>query len=134
MPEGIFWLLMTGEIPTKAQVGASKCLLPAVFVYCLLILSLIMADVYLLLLICSFTVLAELLQVDNLSKEWVAHADLPQHVVQMLNNFPETLHPMSQFSAAITAMNSESKFAKAYAQGVPKADYWEVMLAGCFII
>lgn len=82
LPEGIFWLLMTGEIPTKAQV-------------------------------------------DNLSKEWAAHADLPQHVVQMLNNFPETLHPMSQFSAAITAMNSESKFAKAYAQGVPKSSYWE---------
>lgn len=66
------------------------------------------------------------LQVDNLSKEWAAHADLPQHVVQMLNNFPETLHPMSQFSAAITAMNSESNFAKAYAQGVPKSAHWEV--------
>ena len=24
LPEGIFWLLMTGEIPTKAQVSASK--------------------------------------------------------------------------------------------------------------
>ncbi|CAH3130749.1 unnamed protein product [Pocillopora meandrina] len=82
LPEGIFWLLMTGEIPTKQQV-------------------------------------------DNLSKEWAANADLPPHVVQMLNNFPETLHPMSQFSAAITAMNSESKFTKAYAGGAPKAKYWE---------
>lgn len=67
-----------------------------------------------------------LLQVDNLSKEWAANADLPPHVVQMLNNFPETLHPMSQFSAAITAMNSESHFTRAYASGVPKANYWEV--------
>lgn len=66
------------------------------------------------------------LQVDNLSKEWAANADLPPHVVQMLNNFPETLHPMSQFSAAITAMNSESHFTRAYASGVPKANYWEV--------
>ena len=33
---------------------------------------------------------------------------------------------MSQFSAAITAMNSESKFTKAYAGGAPKAKYWEV--------
>ena len=65
-------------------------------------------------------------QVDNLSREWAANADLPQHVVQMVNNFPDTLHPMSQFSAAITAMNSESKFAKAYASGVKKAQYWEV--------
>ena len=51
----------------------------------------------------------------------------------MLNNFPETLHPMSQFSAAITAMNSESKFAKAYAQGVHKSAYWEVIL-GWFLL
>ncbi|PFX30523.1 probable citrate synthase, mitochondrial [Stylophora pistillata] len=82
LPEGIFWLLMTGEIPTKQQV-------------------------------------------DTVSKEWAANADLPPHVVQMLNNFPETLHPMSQFSAAITAMNSESKFTKAYASGAHKATYWE---------
>ena len=65
-------------------------------------------------------------QVDTVSKEWAANADLPPHVVQMLNNFPETLHPMSQFSAAITAMNSESKFTKAYASGAHKATYWEV--------
>lgn len=32
---------------------------------------------------------------------------------------------MSQFSAAITAMNSESKFAKAYSDGVKKTQYWE---------
>lgn len=82
LPEGLFWLLITGEIPSKQQV-------------------------------------------DNLSREWAANADLPQHVVQMVNNFPDTLHPMSQFSAAITAMNSESKFAKAYASGVTKAQYWE---------
>ena len=69
------------------------------------------------------------LQVDNLSREWAAHADLPQHVVQMLNNFPETMHPMSQFSTAITAMNTESQFAKAYAQGVHKAKHWEVKSA-----
>ena len=37
------------------------------------------------------------------------------------------MHPMSQFSAAITAMNTESQFAKAYAQGVHKAKYWEVL-------
>ena len=74
----------------------------------------------------TYSNIVKSLQVDNLSKEWAAHADLPQHVVQMLNNFPDTLHPMSQFSAAITAMNSESKFAKAYSEGVHKATYWEV--------
>ncbi|XP_059469501.1 probable citrate synthase 1, mitochondrial [Neocloeon triangulifer] len=82
LPEGLFWLLVTGDVPSESQAKA-------------------------------------------LSKEWANRADLPSHVVTMLNNFPANLHPMSQFSAAITALNSESKFAKAYADGVHKAKYWE---------
>ena len=82
LPEGLFWLLMTGEVPNAAQVKA-------------------------------------------ISKAWAAHADLPSHVVSMLNNFPSHLHPMSQFSAAVTACNTESVFAKAYSDGVHKSTYWE---------
>ncbi|XP_076033521.1 citrate synthase [Oratosquilla oratoria] len=82
LPEGIFWLLLTGDVPSKAQV-------------------------------------------DAVSKEWADRADLPPHIVNMLNNFPSNLHPMSQFSAAITALNSESQFAKAYGDGVHKSKYWE---------
>lgn len=82
LPEGLFWLLITGDVPNQAQV-------------------------------------------DALSKEWAARAALPAHVVTMLNNFPTTLHPMSQLSAAVTALNSESKFAKAYSEGVHKSKYWE---------
>lgn len=67
-----------------------------------------------------------LLQAQAISKEWANRAGLPSHVVTMLNNFPSNLHPMSQFSAAITALNSESKYAKAYSEGVHKAKYWEV--------
>ena len=59
-------------------------------------------------------------------QEWNNRAALPTHVVQMLNNFPTSLHPMAQFSAAITACSSESKFADAYSKGVNKATYWEV--------
>lgn len=44
----------------------------------------------------------------------------------MLDNFPNNLHPMSQLSAAVTALNSESKFARAYADGIHRAKYWEV--------
>lgn len=82
LPEGLFWLLLTGDIPSEAQVRA-------------------------------------------LSKEWSERAALPGHVVTMLNNFPSNLHPMSQFSAAIAALNSESKFAKSYADGIHKSKYWE---------
>merc|ERR1719495_441244 len=81
LPEGLFWLLVTGEIPTEAQVK-------------------------------------------SLSEDWASRAELPNHVVQMLNNFPANLHPMSQFCAAIAALNSESKFAKAYSEGVHKSKYW----------
>lgn len=60
-----------------------------------------------------------------LSKEWADRASLPLHVVQLLNNLPSTLHPMSQLSAAVTVLNSESRFARAYASGVHKSKYWE---------
>lgn len=82
LPEGLFWLLITGDVPSKAQV-------------------------------------------DAISKEWAARAALPTHVVNMLNNFPSSLHPMSQLSCAITALNHDSKFAKAYSEGVHKTKYWE---------
>lgn len=83
LPEGLFWLLITGDVPTDAQVKA-------------------------------------------LSKEWAERAELPAHVVTLLNNLPANVHPMSQLSAAVTVLNSESKFAKAYASGVNKSKYWEV--------
>merc|ERR1712015_439130 len=82
LPEGLFWLLLTGDIPTEAQVRA-------------------------------------------LSQEWAARAELPSHIVTMLGNMPSHVHPMAQFSAAMCALNSESKFAKAYSEGVHKSKYWE---------
>jgi len=81
LPEGLFWLLCTGEIPTAEQVKL-------------------------------------------LSEEWLERAGLPIHVANMINNFPKDLHPMTQFATAIAALNKNSKFAQAYADGVPKSDYW----------
>jgi citrate synthase len=63
--------------------------------------------------------------VNAVSKEWASRADLPDHVAQLLESFPPNLHPMSQFVAAIAALQSESKFAQAYSKGVPKSTYWE---------
>ena len=82
LPEGLFWLLVTGDIPTEEQVR-------------------------------------------GLSQDWAGRAELPSHVVTMLNNFPSNLHPMAQFSAAMAALHSESKFSKAYGEGVHKTKYWE---------
>ncbi|KAF4010462.1 hypothetical protein G4228_001544 [Cervus hanglu yarkandensis] len=88
LPEGLFWLLVTGQIPAEEQVSW-------------------------------------------LSQEWAKRAALPSHVVTMLDNFPTNLHPMSQLSAAVTALNSESNFARAYAEGVNRAKYWELIYEDC---
>jgi|Transcript_20365 citrate synthase len=81
-PEAILWLLLTGEIPTKAQ-----C--------------------------------------DQLTGELFERSALPAHAVSLLNNLPKTMHPMTQFSLGLQACQTESHFAKAYADGVHKSKYWE---------
>ena len=60
-----------------------------------------------------------------MSEDWASRAELPSHVVTMLNNFPAHLHPMAQFSAAMAALHTESKFSKAYGEGVHKSKYWD---------
>ncbi|KAJ3498666.1 hypothetical protein NLG97_g951 [Lecanicillium saksenae] len=50
---------------------------------------------------------------------------IPHLVSKMLDDFPRDLHPMTQFAMAVSALNYESKFAKAYENGLNKADYWE---------
>lgn len=82
LPEGLFWLLITGEIPTPEQVKW-------------------------------------------VSKTWAERAELPSHVVTMLNNLPNTVHPMTQLASAVALLNTESKFVQAYTNGVHKSQYWE---------
>ncbi|KAL1924551.1 uncharacterized protein VTP21DRAFT_4205 [Calcarisporiella thermophila] len=82
LPEGLLWLLLTGEIPTKPQV-------------------------------------------DSVSLDLAARASLPQFVEELLDRCPNTLHPMSQLSLAVTALQHDSAFAKAYQEGIPKSKYWE---------
>ena len=81
LPEGLFWLVLTGEIPTEEQVR-------------------------------------------QLSADLASRSELPEHVVKLLDSLPKNLHPMAQFSIAINALETESKFAKAYASGVKKTEYW----------
>jgi len=52
-------------------------------------------------------------------------AKVPDHVVKMLDNFPSHMHPMTQFSAAVLGLQTESKFAKAYDSGIHKKLYWD---------
>ena len=78
---GLFWLLLTGEVPSEQQVR-------------------------------------------DLSAEWAARSDVPKFVEELIDRCPSDLHPMAQFSLAVTALEHESSFSKAYAKGISKKDYW----------
>ena len=82
LPEGLLWLLLTGEIPTKAQVA-------------------------------------------SVTAELHARAAIPAHVEAVIKSFPRNMHPMTQLSSAILALQPDSKFAAAYAAGTAKGKYWE---------
>ena len=44
-------------------------------------------------------------QAQELSKDWAARAAIPDFVEELLDRCPPTLHPMSQFSLAVTAVS-----------------------------
>ena len=85
LPEGLFYLMLTGELPTEDDVK-------------------------------------------NITADWAARAkSIPEHVFKMLDAMPIETHPMTQFIAAITALQTDSTFAKQYREGMPKTEYWNPM-------
>merc|ERR1719265_3129361 len=86
LPEGAFWLLLTGDIPTAAQV-------------------------------------------DGLTKEFHAREEIPANVLKTIDSLPKTMHPMTQLSIALLALQPGSKFNEAYSKGTAKKNaYWELCL------
>jgi citrate synthase len=61
----------------------------------------------------------------EIQENWRSRADVPEHVFTVLDALPKSTHPMTQFSIAIMAMQTESVFAKSYQQGISKKDYWD---------
>ena len=84
LPEGIFYLMLVGELPTQDDV--------------------------------TF-----------ITNEWAKRSVVPKHVFDVLDKLPVDAHPMTQFVVAVMAMQTESVFAKAYAKGINKKDYWDYM-------
>ena len=82
LPEGLIWLLLTGELPTAEQAK----------------------------------------EVTEIMHQ---RAALPDHVEPMIRAFPKSMHPMTQFSSAVLALQTESKFAQAYKNCVHKTEYWK---------
>jgi len=67
-------------------------------------------------------------QADSLTADLHARAKLPDHVIPLLNSLPKDMHPMTQFSIGLNAAQSQSKFAKAYSDGVHKSEFHKYAL------
>ncbi|WP_119078631.1 citrate (Si)-synthase, eukaryotic [Chitinophaga alhagiae] len=84
LPEGLFYLMLIGELPTEADV-------------------------------------------QNLSSVLGRRSHVPNHVFDAIEALPISTHPMTMFTVAVMALQTESVFAKAYADGINKKDYWSYM-------
>lgn len=67
-------------------------------------------------------------ELQDLQKELRSRQNVPQYVWDVIDNMDPESHPMVMFNTAILVMERESKFAKAYAEGIKKADYWKPTL------
>jgi len=84
LPEGLFLLMLLGELPTEDNVH-------------------------------------------HLTSVWQRRSHVPNHVFATIEALPVSSHPMTQFVVAIMALQTESHFAKRYAEGMSKKDYWEAV-------
>lgn len=84
LPEGLFYLMLIGELPTEEDVHHVTSVLQR-------------------------------------------RSHVPNHVFDTIEALPVTAHPMTQFVVAVMALQTESQFAKKYAAGLNKKDYWEAV-------
>lgn len=82
LPEGLFWLMLSGDLPTVEDVNW-------------------------------------------LSNQWRKRADVPSYVFEVMDSLPIDMHPMTQFTISIAAMQKESIFARKYDEGMHKSEYWD---------
>jgi citrate synthase len=82
LPEGLFYLMLLGELPTEEHTA-------------------------------------------YITSVWQRRSHVPNHVFAAIEALPMSAHPMTQFVIAIMALQTESQFAKRYAAGMNKKDYWE---------
>jgi citrate synthase len=65
--------------------------------------------------------------VDHITNVWQRRSHVPSHVFEAIEALPLNSHPMTQFVVAIMALQTESHFAKRYAEGMNKKDYWDAV-------
>jgi len=84
LPEGLFYLMLVGELPTEEDV-------------------------------------------QHLTSVWQRRSHVPNHVFATIEALPVSTHPMTQFVVAVMALQTESQFARRYAAGMNKKDYWDAV-------
>ncbi len=82
LPEGLFYLMLIGELPTEEDV-------------------------------------------QHVTSVWQRRSHVPNHVFHTIDALPLNSHPMTQFVVGVMALQTESQFARKYAEGMNKKDYWE---------
>ncbi|MBS1760144.1 MAG: citrate (Si)-synthase, eukaryotic [Bacteroidetes bacterium] len=65
--------------------------------------------------------------VNHLTSVWQRRSHVPNYVFDTIESLPVTAHPMTQFVVGVMALQTESHFAKNYAKGMNKKDYWEAV-------
>ncbi|MBD0376209.1 MAG: citrate (Si)-synthase, eukaryotic [Flavisolibacter sp.] len=83
LPEGLFYLMLVGDMPTEQEV-------------------------------------------QHTTDVWQRRSHVPNHVFATIEALPVNTHPMTQFVVGVMALQTESQFAKKYAAGMNKKDYWAV--------
>jgi citrate synthase len=81
LPEGLFYLMLIGELPTAEDVN----------------------------------------HVTNVLQR---RSHVPSHVFAAIDALPSYAHPMTMFVTGVMALQTEGQFAKDYAKGMNKKDYW----------
>lgn len=85
LPEEIFYLLLTGELPDENSLK-------------------------------------------DLQMELQTRSDIPEYIWSVLKACPSDAHPMSMLNGALTFLEHESKFRRAYDKGIKKDVFWEYTL------
>jgi len=82
LPEGLFYLMLLGTLPTEEEVN-------------------------------------------HVTSTLQRRSHVPNYVFDTIESLPVNAHPMTQFVVGIMALQTQSSFAKRYAEGMSKKDYWD---------
>lgn len=84
LPEGLFHLLLIGELPDEEEAH-------------------------------------------HISSVWQRRSHVPNHVFATIDALPVSAHPMTMYVTGVMALQTESNFAKLYAEGMSKKDHWSAV-------